>query len=76
MKLPDQCPKCGGEMEPGFLLEAGHGNARSVTQWVAGTPEKSFWLGLKVSDRAQFNVATHRCQGCGFTRSRRARNED
>jgi hypothetical protein len=56
-------------METGFLLETGHGHIRSVTQWVAGTPERSIWGGLKISDRAQFNVMTHRCSGCGFLES-------
>jgi hypothetical protein len=38
-------------MAPGFLLESGDYDTPRVTQWVAGAPEKSFWVGLRLTDR-------------------------
>jgi hypothetical protein len=56
-------------MEQGFLLDLGHANARRQSQWVAGEPETSFWLGLKTSDRPVLEVTTFRCSHCGFLES-------
>jgi predicted nucleic-acid-binding Zn-ribbon protein len=64
-----KCPKCGAAMEQGFLLDVGHANAGRQSQWVAGEPEASFWLGLKVSDRPVLEVTTLRCTRCGFLES-------
>jgi len=64
-----KCPKCGAVMEQGFLLDLGHANARRQSQWVAGEPETSFWLGLKTSDRPVLEVTTFRCSHCGFLES-------
>jgi hypothetical protein len=56
-------------MVGGYLLEAGESNARSVTQWVEGEPEKSFWVGLKLKDRDVMPVITFRCPSCGYLES-------
>jgi hypothetical protein len=56
-------------MEEGFILDLAHGNARTVSQWVEGEPERSFWTGLKTKDRDKFQVATYRCAGCGYLES-------
>jgi hypothetical protein len=67
MPQPD-CPKCGGAMEEGFLLDRTHGGV-GASAWVAGVPEKSFWTGLKLKGRAQLPVATWRCRRCGYLES-------
>ena len=69
MRPVGKCPKCGGEVETGFLLERAHYNAALVTQWVSGPPEKSFWTGLKLDARARYDVTTCRCKTCGFLES-------
>jgi hypothetical protein len=64
-----ECPRCGRAMQAGYLLDHGDHNARMVSSWVAGTPEKSFWTGLKTKDRTVLPVTTYRCERCGFLES-------
>lgn len=61
------CPKCGGAMEEGFLMDVGSTLVQS--HWLEGKPERSFWTGLKTSDRQQLTVMTYRCETCGFLES-------
>jgi hypothetical protein len=56
-------------MTPGYLLEAGHHDARRVTQWVEGAPERSFWTGLRLGERQVLPVLTFRCPACGYLES-------
>lgn len=63
--LPD-CLRCKTRMVAGYLLENGDYNSRTVTQWVEGSPEKSFWTGLALRDRDVLQVATYRCPNCGY----------
>ena len=58
------CPKCQGTMNEGFLLTDRQG-ARSVSSWVEGAPQKSFWLGLKLPSKP-VPTQTFRCQRCGY----------
>jgi len=62
------CPKCQGSMVEGFILDNPHG-AYSVTNWIEGAPEKSFWSGVKVGKKAKYEVQTWRCNRCGFLES-------
>ena len=62
------CSKCQSPMQPGYLLEEGHGNERSITAWVEGQPQKSFWMGLK-TPREKLATRTYRCTGCGYLES-------
>ena len=59
-----QCPKCGGSMEEGVIIENDHGGSRSVTRWQTGAPEKGFF-GLKKKE-PQYPVRSMRCGRCGF----------
>jgi hypothetical protein len=61
------CPKCGGQMERGFIIDHSH-TARAVSQWAAGTPKSSFWQGTKLPDESQ-PIGTFRCSSCGFLES-------
>ena len=63
------CPKCGAQMDEGYIVDHTHGGSRTVSHWVEGPPERSIWMGLKIADRRSFSVATFRCQRCGFLES-------
>ena len=56
-------------MHPGFFLDSKHGERRGLTEWVAGAPEKSFWMGLKIKGRQVLPVTVFRCERCGFLES-------
>ena len=57
-------------MEGGFLLNQSHGKTdATAAEWAAGTPERSFWTGLKLRGREQHPVTTYRCDRCGFLES-------
>lgn len=67
MRAPT-CPKCQATMGDGFIYDNTHGG-RSVSAWVAGKPERSFWTGLKLKGRLHLCVETWRCARCGFLES-------
>ena len=60
------CPKCQGRMTEGFIVDSGDYGAATVSTWQGGAPRKSFWTGLKQDKKAQMQVATWRCDRCGF----------
>ena len=63
------CPKCRGQMEPGFLLDKSHFDRPLPTEWLEGQPEVSIWTGLKTKGRDRFPVRTNRCTTCGYLES-------
>lgn len=62
------CPKCGGRMDEGFVLDHTYG-ANLQAAWVEGQPRRSFWTGLKLSGSAQHPITTCRCARCGYLES-------
>jgi hypothetical protein len=52
-------------MAEGFVVDVSHGTM-AVTSWVEGAAEKSAWTGLKLSGRGRSEIATWRCNRCGF----------
>ena len=64
----NQCPKCNGQMEQGFVIDFTHGG-RLVSHWAAGAPEKSFWAGTKLPSEKTIPIGTFRCTTCGFLES-------
>lgn len=68
MPQSKQCPKCGGSMAEGFVLDKAHGSV-GVSRWVEGAPETSVWTGLKLGGRPQMAISTLRCGRCGFLES-------
>ncbi|HJS06879.1 MAG TPA: PF20097 family protein [Pirellulales bacterium] len=66
--IPQQCPKCNGEMEQGFFMDMSYGT-RLVSQWAAGPPRKSFWLGTKLPEEKLIAVGAFRCATCGYLES-------
>ena len=63
------CPKCGGAMSDGFIVDKDSYGGRSVATWVEGQPKKSIWVGLRLGDAARFEITTWRCERCGFLES-------
>lgn len=63
------CPKCGRHMRPGYFLDGRNADRRHTTEWVAGVPEKSFWMGLKIKGRQILPVTVYRCERCGYLES-------
>jgi predicted RNA-binding Zn-ribbon protein involved in translation (DUF1610 family) len=64
------CPKCGGGMLEGYILDRAHGAYKQCT-WIGGTPEERKFLGLDMQSlnttgRDQIPVTTYRCPSCGF----------
>ncbi len=52
-------------MEAGFI-PGEISKVVTVTRWVAGPPEPSFWKGTKITDKAQHSITAYRCPGCGY----------
>jgi hypothetical protein len=55
-------------MEEGFVLDRTHGGG-DAAKWVSGAPEKSFWSGIRLKGRAQYDVTAWRCRRCGYLES-------
>ncbi len=69
MAEPRECLRCRGPMEPGFVVDKGHHDSKDTQKWVEGTPERSFWKGLKIKDRETHAVTSFRCTRCGYLES-------
>jgi hypothetical protein len=52
-------------MAEGFIVDVSHGTM-AVSSWVEGAPQKSVWTGLKLSGKGRSEIATWRCNRCGF----------
>ena len=63
-KSNTNCPKCGAEMEAGYILDQTYG-ANLPSNWIEGEPVKSFWS----VDKKHYQVQTLRCVRCGFLES-------
>lgn len=69
MPLNLKCPKCGGKMEEGFVMDAGQGRVVNPSHWIEGKPERSMWFGTKIRGKAKHRVASYRCQKCAYLES-------
>jgi ribosomal protein L37E len=63
------CSKCGAPMEEGFTVDAWDRVNRVVSTWVDGTPEKSFWFGVRLGGKRRIETKTFRCTKCGYLES-------
>lgn len=63
------CPYCRVAMEQGFVIDRQHHSKPGVQQWAEGTPEPSFWTGLKLKGKRVKKVSTWRCPDCGLLQS-------
>jgi len=52
-------------MTEGFIPDESHG-WRSTSNWVAGTPQKSLWTGVRLRGRNKIPIQSWRCTRCGF----------
>ena len=64
-----RCPKCGGGMAQGFVVDVHQYGSRRISSWVEGAPQKSFWFGTTAPDMNGLPIGTFRCQNCGFLES-------
>ncbi len=61
----ERCGQCGaGELEPGFVEDAGEGS-RGFARWVAGPLERGIFGGAKRFGRERWEIEAFRCVGCG-----------
>ncbi|MCC7001928.1 MAG: hypothetical protein IT357_07210 [Gemmatimonadaceae bacterium] len=63
------CPTCRVTMEVGFVVDHAHANSPTVAKWTAGTPEKSFWYGIKLRGKERLSIVTYRCPKCAVLHS-------
>ncbi len=62
---PRPCFRCEGPLEPGFIADFQHGrNVMNPSEWVAGTPQPSFWTGTWTGER-RYPIQAFRCRRCG-----------
>jgi predicted nucleic-acid-binding Zn-ribbon protein len=62
------CPKCGGSMADGFIVDEGYGKYDQA-RWQEGQPVKRWWGSLKVQKGELIGVRTLRCRRCGYLES-------
>ncbi|MGD9689292.1 MAG: PF20097 family protein [Phycisphaerales bacterium] len=60
------CLVCEKKMEPGFIVDRGHGGSLSTPRWCADEPASSFWTGeVQASQlREGLKVVAFRCPEC------------
>jgi len=56
-------------MEEGFIVDALDRVNRVVSTWIDGTPEKSFWNGVRLRGKRRIETKTFRCTACGYLES-------
>jgi ribosomal protein S27AE len=60
------CPRCGGSLQEGFLIEHQSGFAPAApTLWQSGPLGESYWTGVEAKPVEQRRVVAHRCERCG-----------
>jgi hypothetical protein len=55
-------------MEEGFLADHSH-DMVLPSQWIGGEPEKNFWGWFKMRGKVKIQIATYRCNRCGYLES-------
>ena len=61
--IADDCLRCGGPTEEGFLVERGRNFPQSV-KFEQGAPEEG-WFGVRLHGRDPLPVTVRRCTRCG-----------
>jgi hypothetical protein len=63
---PRSCFRCQGPLEPGFIADFQRGSTvMKPSEWVAGTPQPSFWTGTWTGDR-RYPIQAFRFRHCGY----------
>lgn len=52
-------------MAEGFVVDQTQ-SGTSVSTWVEGKPQRSVWIGVRLGGKPRFDIATWRCNRCGF----------
>ena len=66
---PLGCPRCGGEMEQGFILDRGNHDIARQEYWYSGAPRRRRFWSLDLANRKKRLVDTLRCTDCGYLES-------
>lgn len=67
MASRQQCVKCSGDMEQGFMVDRGDMHMKEQAEWASGEPNRSFWRGSTVESKERtLPVTTLRCKTCGY----------
>jgi hypothetical protein len=66
--MTNTCPKCEAKMSAGIIVDQTSGHALPE-KWQPGEAKTGFWTGLKQDKKAQLQVATWRCDRCGYLES-------
>ena len=70
MILPDECAKCGGRFERGFMVDRGDMQIAGESTWASGEPNRSLWRSSAIrKDARQHPVTVLRCTRCGYLES-------
>jgi hypothetical protein len=56
-------------MDSGFIVDFIADDRKKQSSWAKGTPERSFWTGLKLGDKERLPIQTFRCPKCGQLKS-------
>jgi predicted nucleic-acid-binding Zn-ribbon protein len=64
-----KCPKCDSEMMQGFMLDFHDSPESYPSLWIAGSPDRSWWVGTKLVGKEVRETITMRCTQCGFLES-------
>jgi predicted nucleic-acid-binding Zn-ribbon protein len=62
------CPKCGRQMEEGYIPDRGYGVVQ-VAIWISGQPRKAFLGGIDIDGKSMVAIQTFRCLECGYLES-------
>jgi hypothetical protein len=69
----NECLRCQAPMEEGFVVDRGHGNIpMDVATWTSGTPQKSWFTGIKTKGHEQIPLSSYLCRRCGYVEFRAA----
>lgn len=63
-----ECIRCHTQMVDGVVADYSEGSYLRQF-WSPGTPEKSFWRGLRIEVSQRVPIMTRRCPRCGYLES-------
>jgi Domain of unknown function (DUF6487) len=59
------CPKCNGDMQPGFIPDFGYGSILP-SSWMEGEAAKNWMGNVKIKGKPRLPTSADRCVKCGF----------
>ena len=64
-----RCPKCGGRMAQGFVVDVHQCRLAAGQQLGRGRATEVLWFGTTSPDMNGLPIGTFRCENCGFLES-------